>query len=196
MASGVLDPHKSLKILGGIKVLIVVCGLAGSGKTTLAKTLSRRLNIACIHKDSIKAAIHDKLGLLTNESFSIFTQLIEEQLANGVDLIVDSPFNFAADVSLLARWQVRYNLEILTVICRIDEQQRMARISKRHRHVCHHEADMQQLCTPAEDLFDYSEMPGRKITVFTDSAEDTVTSVLKQFGTLCSDRIRGWNLTT
>jgi adenylate kinase family enzyme len=34
--------------------VIIVCGLPGSGKTTLSRELSKRLGIVCLHKDSIK----------------------------------------------------------------------------------------------------------------------------------------------
>ncbi len=47
--------------------LIIVCGLPGSGKTTLARELSRALGIVCLHKDTIKEALYDALQCATLE---------------------------------------------------------------------------------------------------------------------------------
>jgi adenylate kinase family enzyme len=43
--------------------VIIVCGLSGSGKTTLARELSKRLGIACPHKNSVVEWVILKEGL-------------------------------------------------------------------------------------------------------------------------------------
>ncbi len=135
--------------------LIVVCGLGGAGKTTIANALSRHLNIACLHKDSIKAAISDGLGLLTPKSFMVFQTLIEEQLANGVDLIVEATFQFPDSADVLRHWQSTYGLDIVCVVCEADSAERVRRIKTRDRHEAHAEADAQQLAELDLDV-DYS----------------------------------------
>lgn len=161
--------------------LIVVCGPGGAGKTTLADALSRELNIACLHKDSIKATLYDRLGLVTTRSYEVFQALIEEQLANHVDLIVEATFHGDDAPGLLRRWQAAYGLDILCVICHVDAEQRRRRIESRHRHVAHAEADAQQLRT-LDDIADYSKLPGRHLRVATDRTLDScirdVVSVL------------------
>ncbi|MFC1608632.1 AAA family ATPase [Patescibacteria group bacterium] len=85
--------------------LIIVCGLPGAGKTTLACELSRKTRIHCIHKDFIKENLCEfldvsglddskKIGLV---SVKLMFSMIEEYLKNGVDLIVESPFNYKED---------------------------------------------------------------------------------------------------
>ena len=39
--------------------LIIICGLPGSGKTTLASELSKQTGIVCLHKDSIKEKLFE-----------------------------------------------------------------------------------------------------------------------------------------
>jgi len=46
--------------------LIIVCGLPGSGKTTLARKLSKELNIICLHKDSLKESLAEALDVPCN----------------------------------------------------------------------------------------------------------------------------------
>ena len=146
--------------------LIVVCGLGGAGKTTIANALSGHLNIACLHKDSIKTAIFDGLGLLTSKSFSVFEALIEEQLENGVDLIVEATFQFPDSADILQRWQSTYGLDLVCIVCSADSVERERRLKTRMRHEAHAEADTQQLA--ALDVpVDYSRLPGRHISINT-----------------------------
>ena len=59
---------------------------------TLAKEISQKLNIACIHKDSIKSFIYD-VGFLTRRSIDLTFRFAEEQISNGIDIIVEAPFS-------------------------------------------------------------------------------------------------------
>jgi predicted kinase len=151
--------------------LIVVCGPGGTGKTTLADALSRELNIACLHKDSIKATLFDQLDLLTSRSYQVFQALIEEQLINHVDLIVEATFHGGDAPDLLRRWQATYGLDILCVVCHVDPEQRRRRIETRHRHAAHARADAQQLRT-LDDVAEYSLLPGRHLRITTDRPLD------------------------
>ncbi len=152
--------------------LIVVCGPGGAGKTTLADAISRELNIACLHKDSIKATLYDQIGLLTTKSYQVFQALIEEQLTNHVDLIVEATFHGDDAPGLLRHWQIAYGLDILCIICHADADQRKRRIETRHRHAAHAEADAQQLRT-LDDIADYSTLPGRHLRLDTGRPLDT-----------------------
>lgn len=156
---------------GAATRLIVVCGPGGAGKTTLADALSRELHVACFHKDSIKAALYDRLGLLTDRSFLVFQALIEQQLANGVDLVVEATFHSDDVPDLLRRWRTDYGLDVLCVICHVDAEERRRRIATRRRHAVHAEADAQQL-RALDDVADYSRLPGRHLRVATDRPLD------------------------
>ncbi len=145
--------------------LILVCGLGGTGKTTLADHLSRELNVACLHKDDIKTSLHD-VGIETPHSFQVFALLVERLLANRVDLIVEATMHEPADWGLLRRWQTAYDLDLICVICSADEDERERRIRTRARHPAHAGADQRQLAE-LHAVVDYSKLPGQHIEIAT-----------------------------
>jgi len=85
--------------------LIIICGLPGTGKTTLATELSKKLGIFCLHKDSVKESLDDSMKMSTLEdskklgypSVKVILDLAEENLARGIDVILESPFTFPED---------------------------------------------------------------------------------------------------
>ena len=171
--------------------LIVVCGLPGSGKTTLAAGLSRRLNIVCLHKDSIKESLYESFGCKTAEenkkiggnSVRLLLELAAEQIKRGVDISIESPFNFPADYPTFSSWIQGYGVEMSSVICSVNAAVREARFVNRTRHEAHSHFDQQVIRERAyfSETYDYSEIPGKHIQLDTDSPlEELVEKVLKE----------------
>jgi predicted kinase len=153
--------------------LIIVCGLPGTGKTTLAKQLSQELNIVCLHKDSIKENLYEILGLSTLEdsrrigkqSIQLLYELTEEQLENKLDLIIEAPFYFEGDYKLFATWQEKYNLSIYSIICQINEKERVKRFRNRERHKGHHDIERTNENPRSDEV--YKKLPGKIIEINT-----------------------------
>ena len=157
--------------------LIIVCGLPGSGKTILSDELSKRSGIACLHKDSIKEKLFEGLGMSTLEeskrigkpSVDIMLYLAEQQIANGVDVIIESPFNFPGDYGLFVEWANRYGIKLYSIICSVGVEERKRRVETRERHVAHFDSSRTQDFFPEKE-YDYADIPGKQIRVHTDES--------------------------
>jgi predicted kinase len=156
-----------------VQKLIIVCGLPGSGKTTLAKALSKKLNTTCLHKDSIKESLYEILELSTLEdskklglqSIKLLYKLAKEQLANNTDLIIEAPFYFEEDYKMFSDWAMKYKLNIYSVVCRIHKEERQKRFRERKRHKGHHDSE-RNMDKPISDKV-YNKLPGEIIKVQT-----------------------------
>lgn len=155
--------------------LIIICGFPGSGKTTLARELSKKLKICCIYKDSIKERLYETLGLSTLEdskkigkpSVEVMLHLAEQQLTNEVDIIIESPFYFEEDFILFEKWKGEYNIDIYSIICSIDEAERENRFNIRPRHHAHHDNERNFNVLSKEQSDVYKKIPGNQIWVKT-----------------------------
>lgn len=152
--------------------VIVVCGQAGVGKTTLSAELSRKLNIFCIHKDTIKERLFDLLegdsledsrrsGMISME---LLLRLAEESIRNGVDTMIESPFNHPSNPEIFERWKREYGVDMKIIVCELkDETEHRRRFSERvasgTRH--HSHRDFDRNWEPGS--FDYSVMPDSKL---------------------------------
>ncbi len=171
--------------------LIVVCGLPGVGKTTLAKRLAKELNIGCLHKDSIKERLYEiekcktledskRLGVV---SIKLLFFLIEEFFNNNVDLIVEAPFSFDDDPDYFKEVIKKYNLDFYCVICSVDQKIRKKRFVERERHIAHH--DIERLANNNDKNlalvknFDFNKMPNNKIWINTiNSVDEAIKEVI------------------
>lgn len=165
--------------------LIIVAGLAGTGKTTLASKLSETLRITSFHKDSIKEKLFDSLNLSTLEdsqelgthSINLLFGLAEEHLSKGMDLIIEGPLYFEEDYKIFHGWQKKYDIQIYSIICQIPIEIRKERFRNRPRHRAHHDADR---VYQDRDESVYENLPGNKTYITTDRpVEELIETIIK-----------------
>lgn len=171
--------------------LIIVCGLPGSGKSTLARELSKQLNIACLHKDTLKENLFELLELSTPEeskrmgvqAIKLLLILAEEQLKDGADIIIESPFNYAADYALFTEWAGRYHTDIFSIVCKIPAGIRKDRFLNRPRHQSHFDSEASFDANFGGDDKEavYEKLPGKKLYLTTDQPVATLAEKTVKF---------------
>jgi len=165
--------------------LIIICGLPGSGKTTLSNNLSKKLKIFCLHKDSVKESIYDSMKMSTLEdsiklgypSVKAIMDLAEENLQRGVDVILESPFDYEAESRIFEEWKKRYSIDIYTIVLEISEKERTERFKKRERARSHHDRERKYDKVKCDYMF----MPEKIMFLRSDSSVNKLTDKIIDF---------------
>lgn len=157
---------------------VVVTGLPGSGKTTLAEPLAARLNLPLLAKDHIKELLADHLGLgPLAESYGRAAAHILLGLAARVPEVMLESFFWPglSEPELLS-----LNRPLVQVHCRCDPTLARARFEQRigsgQRHPVHHLMEDWDRFAASGGLLD---LPGTLIEVDT-SGSAVVTDVVAQ----------------
>jgi predicted kinase len=169
--------------------LILITGLPGTGKSTLARELALHFGVPLICKDTIKEPLLDGIGAadraesrrLSDASFTVMFSLARDNLHAGVDLILEGNFRPGQhETELLAAIRpVIESVHVTQVLCRASDPVRIARLTARaadpSRHAGHRDADLAVDQSPPP--VDFLALPGDRF-VFDSDAESTQTQSL------------------
>ena len=108
--------------------LVIVCGRPGSGKTTLARKVSRETRCPLISRDELKEGYINTTGkehaVITQEEnkgiYDLFFRTMELLLDNNITTVVESAFQYKL-------WFPKYETlarkaRIKIIVCKIDAQ--------------------------------------------------------------------------
>ena len=135
-------------VRGAEPALVAVCGLAGTGKSTVARTLARHTGFVVFNSDVIRkrlfgldptsrtgagygAGIYDPHA--TERTYDALLAAAAKTLADGKGVIVDATFKDAAHRWRFVAMARRLSVPVVFVECRADESEVMRRLLARER---------------------------------------------------------------
>ena len=111
-------------------MLIIVCGLPGSGKTTLAKALSKRLGAGHLSSDVLRRELFPNPTYSEDEKKAVYSGM-----ALRAGKLLSEGRSVVADATFYKRWQremfLRLPGEKKVVLCTLGEDQLRKRLARR-----------------------------------------------------------------
>ena len=174
--------------------LILITGLPGTGKSTLARALALHFGVPLICKDTIKEPLLDVIGAadragsrrLSDASFAVMFSLARDNLHAGVDLILEGNFRPGQHESELLAVipPVIESVHVTQVLCRASEPVRIARLTARaadpSRHAGHRDADLAVDQSPPS--VDFLALSGQRFVFNSDAESAQIQSLLELIG--------------
>ena len=124
--------------------LIVMRGLPGCGKTTVARALSKELGWPIIDKDDIKDILEAQVPESGGLAYQAMWNLARRQLLQGLNVIADSPltFSMAYEKARAIARETKAALAVIECHCSDEQIWRQRINARKEMHLpAHHQTD-------------------------------------------------------
>jgi predicted kinase len=113
-------------------MLIIVCGLPGTGKTTLAKALAERFSAEHVSSDLIRKELMARPTYRPEEKAKVYDELVTrvaELLAQGDSVVADATFYRRSLRSRLVEAAEKAGTKVHFVLCQLDQAEVLDRMT-------------------------------------------------------------------
>ena len=156
--------------------LVLLAGVTGTGKSTLASTLGRELGWPVLDKDTPKSALLAS-GLAEDVAAPLAYDLMFAQasdlLYQGFSIILDSPASSPESVQNARRIAGSASARLRVVLCTTDRTLREARLRKRTPMLSQPDRPNEP---PMEEALRYAHLPSDTLTVDTNRPVEELLS--------------------
>ena len=124
--------------------LVIIGGLTGSGKSSLARELGERLGMPVINSDAVRKAMAEKLGrqmvpfntgiyhpAMTEKTYAKMAREAEKQMQKGSGAILDATFGLKRHREKLIRLAQRHGVPLFLIHCVASEETTKNRLTQR-----------------------------------------------------------------
>jgi predicted kinase len=142
-------------------VLIVVSGLPGRGKSTLASSIARDLRAPVLSVDPIESAIA-RAGIAPSFETGLAAYLVAEacadaSLADGLDVVVDAVSGVEPAREMWRGLAARHGVALRVIVCVLDDAEVSRRLAARDRGLLVGEPSPDALAARAAEWTDWIE---------------------------------------
>lgn len=128
---------------------IAMRGLPGSGKSTVAREVSRRLRVPLVDKDDVKDLIDGHVPDSGWHAYKVWLRLIDRQLQQGLSVVCDSPLPSVELYEQLVEMSRESGAQLVIVHCECqDDRIFRERIEARESMSlpAHHQTEWSRFC--------------------------------------------------